>query len=166
MTALDVFVLVLMGGAGLLGFKRGFVTECLSLGAWVLAIAAVKVLHGPIAGRLTGVVGTESGASALAFVLVFGAALFAGRMVARKIGSETKSSFIGSFDRVLGLGFGTVKGLILATVIFLLFALVSDFVRGGAHRPDWMTQSRTYPLLRASGDALVGFVNERRHQGK
>lgn len=162
MTALDIFVLLLMAGAGLLGFKRGFVTEALSLGAWVLAIAAVKVFHGPLAARLENTVGTESGASALAFALVFGLAMFVGRMVARKIGAETKSSFIGSFDRVLGLGFGAVKGLMLATVVFLFFALVSDMLRGSAHRPDWMTQSRTYPLLRASGDALIGFVNERR----
>ena len=164
MTALDVFVLVLMGGSGLLGFRRGFVTECLSLGAWVLAIAAVKVLHAPLSARLATTVGTESGGSALAFALVFGVALFVGRMIANKIGGETKRSFIGSFDRVLGLGFGTVKGLILATVIFLMAALVSDFLHGQAHRPEWMTQSRTYPLLRASGDALVGFVNERRKQ--
>lgn len=164
MTALDIFVLLLMGGAGLLGFKRGFVTESLSLGAWVLAVAAVKVFHTPVSARLVDTVGTESGASALAFALIFGAAMFIGRMIARKIGGETKSSFIGSFDRVLGLGFGAVKGLLLATVVFLFFALVSDMLRGQEHRPDWMTQSRTYPLLRASGDALVGFVNEQRSE--
>ncbi len=162
MTALDIFVLLLMGGAGLLGFKRGFVTESLSLGAWVLAIAAVKVLHAPLSPRLASLVGTESGGSALAFALIFGLALFVGRMIARKIGAETKSSFVGSFDRVLGLGFGVVKGLILATAVFLLAALIFDFVRGADNRPEWMTQSRTYPLLRASGDALVGFVNEHR----
>ena len=162
MTALDIFVLLLMGGAGLLGFKRGFVTESLSLGAWVLAIAAVKVLHGPVSSRLAGMVGTESGGSALAFALIFGLAMFVGRMIARKIGAETKNSFIGSFDRVLGLGFGVVKGLILATVVFLFFALIFDLIRGSENRPEWMTQSRTYPLLRASGDALIGFVNEHR----
>lgn len=164
MTALDIFVLLLMGGSGVLGFKRGFVTESLSLGAWVLAVATVKVFHTPLSARLVDTVGTESGASALAFAVIFGAAMFIGRMVARKIGGETKSSFIGSFDRVLGFGFGAVKGLLLATIVFLFFALVSDMLRGQAHRPEWMTQSRTYPLLRASGEALVGFVNERRSE--
>lgn len=162
MTALDIFVLLLMGGAGLLGFKRGFVTEALSLGAWILAIAAVKVFHTALSERLAGAVGTESGGSALAFALIFAIALFAGRMIARKIGAETKSSFVGSFDRVLGLGFGAVKGLVLATVVFLFFALIFDLIRGSDNRPEWMTQSRTYPLLRASGDALIGFVNEHR----
>ena len=164
MTALDIFVLLLMGGAGLLGFKRGFVTESLSLGAWVLAVAAVKVFHGPVSARLVDTVGTESGASALAFALIFGVAMFAGRMIARKIGNETKSSFIGSFDRVLGLGFGAVKGLLLATVVFLFFSLVSDMLRGQEQRPEWMTTSRTYPLLQASGDALLGFVKEHRSE--
>lgn len=162
MTALDILVLLLMGSAGLLGFKRGFVTESLSLGAWVLAIAAVKVFHTLVAARLVNSVGTESGASALAFVLIFGVAMFTGRFVARKIGNETKSSFIGSFDRVLGLGFGAVKGLLLATVLFLFVTLISDMIRGQENRPEWMVQSRTYPLLRASADALVDFVNEQR----
>jgi membrane protein required for colicin V production len=46
--------------------------------------------------------------------------------------------------------------------VFLIFALIFDLVRGSENRPEWMTQSRTYPLLRASGDALIGFVNEHR----
>ena len=29
-------------------------------------------------------------------------------------------------------------------------------------RPEWMTKSRTYPLLNASGDAMSAFVRERR----
>ena len=31
-----------------------------------------------------------------------------------------------------------------------------------AKRPEWMTISRTYPLLNASGDAMSAFVRERR----
>jgi len=166
MTALDIIVLVLMGGGGLLGFMRGFVTEALSLGAWVLAIACVKMFHGPVASALGDAVGTASGASALSFALVFGIAMFGGKLVARRIGEGARNSFIGSFDRVLGLGFGVVKGLLFASVGFLFVTLVFDTIYGReAARPTWLGDAKTYTLLNASSRALVDFVNEQRDGG-
>ena len=52
MTGLDIFVLILMGGAAALGFLRGFVQEALSLIAWILVVIGVRMLHTPIADRL------------------------------------------------------------------------------------------------------------------
>ena len=66
MTGLDILVLLLMGGAAVFGFTRGFVTEALSLGAWVFAIAVVKTFHSPVAAALEKSIGTPSGASMLA----------------------------------------------------------------------------------------------------
>jgi membrane protein required for colicin V production len=166
MTALDIITLLLCGGAGLLGLQRGFVTEALSLAAWVAALAAVKFLHGPVSAAMTNMVGTESGAAVLAFALIFGLTFLGVKIAARSIGSQTKSSFIGGFDRVLGLGFGLVKGLIGATILFSIAALGHDMIYGGASkRPEWMTQSRTYPLLNATSGALITYVSERRKAG-
>jgi membrane protein required for colicin V production len=163
MTALDMVVLLLMGGAGFLGFSRGFVTETLSIAAWIAAMAAVKLLHTPVAGMLTEWVGTPAGASVLAFALTFGVTMIVGRMVARSIGEKSKSSGLGIFDRVLGLGFGALKGLIIATIGFVFVTLVYDTIYGGeGERPNWMLESRSYPLLNASSGALISFVNERR----
>jgi membrane protein required for colicin V production len=86
MTALDIFTLLLAGGAGLLGLQRGFVTEALSLSAWLVAVLAVKILHTPVAGMLTSAVGTEGGASVLAFALVFGLTFLGVRFAARSKG--------------------------------------------------------------------------------
>ena len=59
---------------------------------------------------------------------------------------------LGPFDRLLGGGFGALKGLLGATLFFLLANLATDMVYGPqADRPQWMTKSRTYPLLNASG---------------
>jgi membrane protein required for colicin V production len=70
---------------------------------------------------------------------------------------------LGPIDRVLGFGFGMVKGLIIATLIFLLLVMAFDLIYGAdEERPEWMTSSRTYPLLNASGDALSEFVREQR----
>jgi membrane protein required for colicin V production len=49
------------------------------------------------------------------------------------------------------------------TLFFLLANLATDLVYGPqADRPGWMTRSRTYPLLNASGRAIVDWVETRR----
>jgi membrane protein required for colicin V production len=162
MTALDILVLLLVGGTALLGFKRGLTTEMLSLAAWVVAIAAVKVLHAPVTELLTGLVKNESGAAVLAFSLIFGLAMWLGRMLARKVGEQTKASALGLFDRILGGGFGATKGLIGACIAFLLVSLFYNTLHSrAAERPKWMTDSKSYVLLSASSKMLVDLVEKR-----
>jgi membrane protein required for colicin V production len=166
MTALDIFVLLLVGWFGFRGTANGFVTESLSLAAWLVAIIAVKLFHGPLTEILTLPVGTSAGAAVLAFALLFGVTYFAGRMVATRIGKASKASVLGSFDRILGLGFGALKGLIFASLVFLFVSLIYDVVYGSkAQRPGWMKASQTYPLLNATSNALVTFVAARRNGG-
>jgi membrane protein required for colicin V production len=166
MTALDILVLLLVGGLGLRGFSTGFTTEILSLIAWVVGIIAVKLLHDPVAALLVGPVGTTAGASVLAFALVFGIPFLIGRHLAKRIGTQSKQSAIGPIDRVLGFGFGAIKGVIGASLVFLFATLIYDTIYGGhAKRPQWMLESRTYPLLNASSRALVKIVDERRKGG-
>lgn len=163
LTALDILVLLTVGLGAALGFSRGFVSETVSLAAWVLAIIAVKALHTPVSAILVGPVGTESGAAVLGFALVFGLTFLAVKMAGKALGTTTKGSLLGPFDRVLGLAFGALKGLIAATLVFLLVSLVFDTLNGrSAPRPAWMTESRTYPLLRASSASVVDFIEKRR----
>jgi len=86
------------------------------------------------------------------------------KLLARSIGGKTRRhAMLGPFDRVLGGGFGALKGLLGATLFFLLANLATDMVYGPqADRPQWMTKSRTYPLLNASGRAIVDWVEARR----
>ena len=159
MTALDIFVILLLGGAALIGFVRGFTHEVLSLLAWIAGIAALKLFH----TRLVDSVGTEAGASALAFALLFLPAYIAVKLFARAVGGKARRSVLGPVDRLLGGGFGMLKGLMGATLFFLLANLATDMVYGGnADRPEWMTKSRTYPLLNATGRAVVDWVEARR----
>ena len=163
LTALDILVLLTVGLGAALGFSRGFVSETVSLAAWVLAIIAVKALHTPVSAILVGPVGTESGAAVLGFALVFGLTFLAVKMAGKALGTTTKGSLLGPFDRVLGFAFGALKGLIAATLVFLLVSLVFDTLNGrSAPRPAWMTESRTYPLLRASSASVVDFIEKRR----
>ena len=165
MTALDVFVFLLLIGGGAVAFVRGFVHEVISLFAWVVAIAMLKLFHTQLWTGLMNSFHTSSPAAAvLAFAILFIPSFLIVKLLARSIGGKTRRhSMLGPFDRLLGGGFGALKGLLGATLFFLLANLATDMVYGPqADRPQWMTKSRTYPLLNASGRAIVDWVEGRR----
>lgn len=162
LTALDIVVLLLVGGGAVLGFSRGLVQEMTSLLAWVLAIVAVRLFHGTVTRLLTDWVGTEGGAAMLAFVLLFGAVFALAKWASRAMGQRSRASLVGGFDRGLGAGFGAVKGLLLATALFMGATLLYDIGYGAAARPAWMTEARTYPALSATSAALSKVIAARR----
>ena len=167
MSALDIFVILLLGGGALIGFVRGFVHEILSLTAWIVAIAMLKLFHGQLTEGLAGSGTDGAGAAVLAFALLFIPTFVLVKLLARVIGGRTRKSILGPVDRFLGGGFGMLKGLLGATLFFLLANLATDLVYGPeADRPEWMTSSRTYPLLNASGRAIVDWVEARRRAGE
>ncbi|HEX6783647.1 MAG TPA: CvpA family protein [Sphingomicrobium sp.] len=167
MTALDVFVFLLLFGGAAVGFVRGFVHEVISLFAWIVAIAMLKLFHTQLWTGIESSFKTSSAAAAvLAFAILFIPTFVIVKLLARSIGRRTRRhAVLGPFDRVLGGGFGALKGLLGATLFFLLANLATDMVYGPqAERPQWMTKSRTYPLLNASGRSIVDWVQARRHQ--
>ena len=165
MTALDVFVFLLLIGGAAIGFVRGFVHEVISLAAWVVAIAMLKLFHNQLWTGVQNSFDTNPAAGAvLAFAILFVPSFLIVKLLARSIGGRTRRhSMLGSFDRVLGGGFGALKGLLGVTLFFLLANLATDMVYGPeADRPGWMVKSRTYPLLNATSKAVVDWVEARR----
>ena len=163
LTALDIVVMILVCGGAIAGFSRGFVQELLSLLAWVLAILAVRMFHEPVTGMLTPSIGTETGAAVAGFALLFGVVFMLGKWLSRSIGAKSRQSVVGPFDRVLGAGFGMVKGMVIATALFMLATLVVDVYAGReATRPEWMRDSRTFPALNASSAAMSALIDLRR----
>jgi len=165
MTALDVFVFLLLIGGAAIGFVRGFVHEVISLFAWVVAIAMLKLFHTQLWTGIQNSFDMSPPAGAvLAFAILFVPSFVLVKVLARQIGGRTRRhAMLGPFDRVLGGGFGALKGLLGVTLFFLLANLATDMVYGPqADRPEWMIRSRTYPLLNASGRAIVDWVETRR----
>ena len=161
MTGFDIIVLLIVGVTAVGGFLRGFVQEVLSLAAWVLAIFAIHYLHTDLTAFLYGYIGTPSGAAVLAFALLLLIPYAGMKLIASRAGQASRSSVLGPIDRVLGFGFGTVKGVIVAVMAFSLLVLGYDTVWGSAGRPTWITNARTYDFIDASADKMVQLIQER-----
>ena len=162
MTGFDIAVILLVGTGAAAGFFRGFVQEILALGAWIFAIFAIRYMHTPLTAFLEPEIGTPSGASVLAFAILLLVPYAFVKLVARKIGEASRNSVLGPIDRVLGFGFGGIKGFIIAVMAFSILVLGYDTVWGVGGRPVWITQARTYPFVNASSEDLVTLIAERR----
>ncbi len=161
MTAFDIIVLLIVGVAAVGGFMRGFVQEVLSLASWVLAIFAIRFLHTDLTAFLYQYIGTPSTAAVLAFALLLLIPYAAMKLIARMAGRSTRNSVLGPIDRVLGFGFGGVKGVIIVVMAFSVLVLGYDTVWGPTGRPTWMTTARTYSFVNAAADAMVDLISER-----
>lgn len=164
MTGFDYVVLLLVGLGAVGGFFRGFVEEVLSLAAWCLALLAVHYFHEPLTYHLASHLPTETGAGVLAFFLLLLAPYLLTRFIARRMGSASRGSAIGPIDRILGFGFGAVKGFIIVVLGYSIVVFGYDLVWGANGRPQWIVESRTYPFLNAASEELLTLISERREQ--
>src|SRR6185436_20556184 len=128
MTVFDILVLLIVGVAAAGGFMRGFVQEVLSLLSWVLAVFAIRFLHTDLTAFLYNFIPTPRGAALLAFALLLLIPYAGMKLIAGRMGQATRRSVLGPIDRVLGFGFGSVKGVIIAVMAFSVLVLGYDSV--------------------------------------
>jgi membrane protein required for colicin V production len=162
MTGFDIAVLIIVGLGAVTGFMRGFVQEVLALTAWVLALIAIHYLHSPLSASLEDILGTSSGAAVLAFALLLLVPYAIVKLLAKRLGEASRNSVLGPIDRLLGFGFGAVKGMVITVMAFSVLVLGYDTVWGAGGRPVWITQARAYPFVNAASEALVKMIAERR----
>lgn len=162
MTGFDLIVLLLVGVGAVGGFLRGFVQEVLSLLAWVLVVLAIHFLHTDLTAAIFGYMGSPVTASIFAFALLLLIPYAAMKLIARVAGRKSRDSVLGPIDRVLGFGFGAVKGIIIVVLAFSLLVLGYDTIWGAKGRPVWIAEARTYQLVDAGSRAMVQLIAERR----
>ncbi|OCC24543.1 colicin V production protein [Croceicoccus estronivorus] len=162
MTGFDIIVLILIGIGAIGGFFRGFVEETLALCAWVLTLFVIHTLHTPVTAWFTQYIPNPTTASVVAFALLLVVPYAGVKLIAKWLGEASRASLLGPLDRVLGLGFGALKGVIICVLAFSILALGYDTVWGPTGRPVWITTARTYPFINTASDELVQIIKERR----
>ena len=164
MNGFDIIVLIIVGVAAVGGFLRGLVQEVLSLAAWALAAAAIYYLHRPLTEAIREYLDTEPTTSILAFALLLLIPYAAMKVIANNAGEAARGSIMGPIDRVLGFGFGMIKGALIMVFAFSVIALGFDSMWGYKGRPAWITTARTYPVIDSASSDLVNIIAERREK--
>lgn len=164
MTGFDIAVLLLVALGAITGFMRGFVQEVLTLAAWVLSVVAIHEMHTPLSAWLMPRIGTESGATVLAFAILLLIPYAIVKLLAGRLGAASRDSVLGPIDRVLGFGFGAMKGVLISVMAFSVLVLGYDTIWGADGRPDWISQSRSYPFINAASMEMVQILADRRQE--
>ena len=121
LTWLDWTLLAVLLVSMTIGLVRGLVFECLSLAGWLVAWFGAQWLAPQLAPSLP--VGTPGSAPnlGLAFVLCFVGALIVWALLAKAVRMLIHATPLSLVDRILGAGFGVLRGavllLVLATVV-------------------------------------------------
>lgn len=113
---IDWVIIALIAVSTLISLKRGFVKEALSLVTWVGAFILARTFHPQMQSLLESTVETPLVRLIAAFAILFFATLIVGALINNMIGHLVRATGLSATDRVLGMGFGLLRGLVVVIV--------------------------------------------------
>jgi membrane protein required for colicin V production len=151
-TLFDFIAILILAVSATIGFVRGATREVMTVLAFVLA-----VLISIFALRFTGPlfrqsIDTSWLADAVAIIVVFIATFIVIRMIGYALTRRIHSTHaLGTVDRLVGVGFGVVRALVLLGVFYMVFNAATPPERV----PAWIRDAALYPLASTSAKALM-----------
>ncbi|HUJ20629.1 MAG TPA: CvpA family protein [Bryobacteraceae bacterium] len=123
MNWLDVVLLLLIAGSIITSFRKGFSRELIGLISVVVGLFCGLWFYGSAGALLRPYLSSDGIANFCGFLLVFFGVLILGAVLGYLFGRLVKAAGLTTFDRILGAGFGAVRGLLLA--VALIVAIVA-----------------------------------------
>ena len=121
----DYIFIGIIALSGVIAFFRGFVQETLSLLLWIIAFAAAMFLNAYLDPYFINYIDSPEIRRILTIITVFVGIIFVGGLLIRFLRGLVHWSGMGGLDRLLGVLFGFLGGMLLIVVIYLV--LPSDF---------------------------------------
>jgi len=156
MFALSKWIWIDYGIAGilcisaLLGFLRGFVREFFAMLVWFAAIWASVQYHQQVIALLPEKITNHMLRQAMSYAILFFGVLFLGSLINIFISQMLYRKRLAGSDRLLGMGFGFLRGVILVTILIFLAGLTP--IPG----QQWWRQSACIPPFQALAVWLKG----------
>jgi membrane protein required for colicin V production len=151
MNTVDIAILALFFGSGLIGLIRGFTREILSIVNWVGAIGLTYVFFPTAREIARGYVSNPMIADGAAAIVLFIILLIIFSIITGFFSDLVRASSLGGVDRTLGAAFGLIRGAFLVGVGEII---LSTFMPRPTQQPPFQT-AKFMPLARQAGDFLM-----------
>ena len=139
MNAVDIAILIVVLIPSLLGLKKGFLKSVFSLISILVGLYLATKFYAVIASYVSVVISSEKVSIIFSFLVIILAVYFLGVFIAHKISklnTVTKTA-----DKVAGFFFGALKGLIVVSLLLILFRYINVI------SDDDTKTSRIYPYV-------------------
>jgi membrane protein required for colicin V production len=154
LTSVDILVGLVLAVSTFYAAWRGFLHETLAIFA-VVAAGFTALYFGPLLFPwMHQHIATELLAVTVADAAVFLAVYIPLAFLSRRISNSVKSSALGPLDRILGVVFGVVRGLVIVGLAYIGFVY---YVPAHDH-PTSFTHARTLPLMQKTAEVLRSLV--------
>ena len=155
MNAADALIVLIVLGSTLIGLLRGFVREAVSLVSWILAIWSAWKFGPLVEPHLGGLLADPSVAPWIGRLVILVLVLLVGWVVGMLLSYFTRSLGLGAMDRVLGLLFGILRGVVLVGLMIIGSELLH------LNQEEWWSRSKLIPYGETVGDWLRAMVGEK-----
>ena len=155
MTGADVLIVLVLLGSTIIGLLRGFVREAVSVVFWIVAIWSAWKFGPVVEPHLGGVLTNPAIAPWVGRLTVLVLVLLIRWVVAMLLSYFTRSLGLGAMDRVFGLMFGILRGMVLVGLIVIGGELLH------LNQEEWWNRSKLVPYGETIGDWLRAMVGER-----
>jgi len=154
LTGADVLIVLVLACSTLIGLLRGFIREAVSLAFWIVAIWAAWKFGPLVQPHLGGLLAYPKVAPWVARLVVLALVLLLGWLVGMLLSYFTRSMGLGPVDRVIGLLFGLVRGIVLVGLLVIGGELLQ------LNSQDFWIHSKLIPFGETVGDWLRSMVGE------
>lgn len=140
MSLLDLLLALIVGGSVLFGFLAGFARAGVSFLAAIAGVLFGFWFYGIPADFIHRYVGSQTFSNIAGFLVVFFVCVLMGALIGKLLAKLLKWTGLSWLDRLMGAGFGLVRGVIAAVAfVSILLAFTPKPV------PNWMTGSMLLP---------------------
>ena len=152
MSTPDYAIITVLAISSLLSLMRGFVREAISLVVWVFAGGLALTFSPRLSLQLIDYIPNGALRTAAAFVMIFVAVVILGSIVGYLLGTILKQSGLSGTDRIAGLIFGFLRGLVIVAVFVMLGGMTA------LHTAPWWQESKLVPFVEPTAIWLREFL--------
>ncbi|HHF7343968.1 CvpA family protein [Legionella feeleii] len=121
----DLVIIGIIALSVVTGLIRGFVKELIAMGVWILAIWLAFNYSQNLDPWLQKFIQDKTARKITAFIMILFGTLIAGGIVNALLGFILKSTGLSGTDRILGMGFGFVRGVFIVALVMVVIKMTS-----------------------------------------
>ncbi|WP_113907317.1 CvpA family protein [Aliidiomarina celeris] len=151
---IDYTIIGVIALSAVISLIRGFVREAMSLAVWIAAFFIASLFYVELAAYFPGIE-NDLIRNGTAVTILFVATLVVGAMVTYLVGQLVQKTGLSGTDRVLGVIFGALRGVLIVSAILFLLDVFSPL-----SEEDWWQRSMLIPHFDVYIEWFFGYLQE------